>query len=115
MLILHNINPHLYKRPFTYSVRYYTLFRTFELEPCLLNGSANVGLVSGACYNEGIGRRGGLAGVDAFHFADSLFTGGFAMIAVHTFNGIDNRPGNNFLFLEFTEEFHSKGYYDEQY
>ena len=115
MLILHNITPHLYKWSFTYSGRHYTLFRSFELEPCLLNGSANVGLVSGARDNEGVGCRGGLAGIDAFHFADSLFTGGFAMIAVHTFDGIDHRPGNNFLFLEFAEEFHSKCYYDEQY
>ena len=90
-------------------------FRTFELEPCLLNGSTNVGLGSGARDNEGVGRRGGLAGIDAFHFADSLFTSGFAMIAVHTFDGIDHRPGSNFLFLEFAEEFHSKCYYDKQY
>ena len=91
------------------------LFYPFELEPCLFDGFADVVLGGGASDHKGVGGRSGLARFDTFHFADRLFTGGLAVVAVHTLDGIDYRVGGGFLFLEFAEEFHCQCDYDERY
>ena len=89
------------------------LLHALELEAGLLDGFADVGFGGGASDDEGVGGGGGFAGGDTFHFADRLLAGGFAVVAVHAFDGIDDRPGFYFLFLEFAEEFHTQCYYDE--
>ena len=66
-----------------------------ELEPRLLNSFAHLVGRGGASDSEGVGRRGGLAGSDTFHFADRLLTGGFAVVAVHALDGIDDSVGTN--------------------
>ena len=66
-----------------------------ELEPRLLDGFAHLIGRSGASDGEGIGCGGGLAGGDTFHFADRLLSGGFAMVAVHALDDIDDYVGTN--------------------
>ena len=89
------------------------LFHPFELEARLLHGFADIVLAYGARDYKRVGGRGGLAGLNAFQLAHRLLDGGLAVVAVHTLDGINHRPGFGFLFLEFVKEFHTQCNYDE--
>ena len=90
------------------------LFYPFELETGLFDGLADVAFGGGASDNQGAGGGSSLARDDAFHFADGLFTGGLAVVAVHAFDGINHGVCSGLLFFEFAEEFHTQCDYDEQ-
>ena len=95
------------------AIYFLRLFHALELETCLFDGFAHIVGRGGAGDNEGIGGGGSLAGGDAFHFADRLLTGGLAVVAMHAFDGINNRISSHFgvrvdfMLLEFAEQFHA--------
>lgn len=73
---------------------------SFECESCLFNGFADVAFGCGARDSQCVGGGCGLGGGNAVQFAYGLFTGGFAVCAVHAFNGVNRRAGGHLMFLE---------------